>query len=558
MPGPYMPLRPTLTMLQWQPKILCLGLLSLLMASLVGCVTTPSQSDSGSKQKSKELNQEAMRQYAGAHFEKAVRIWNSALARDPASTKLLYNLGLGYFALQKYEKSVNAFTQALEQKKDFSPALINRAMARIQIGEFTMAREDLEEAARLNPDDPVVRFNLGLLAQRQDKISQALDHYTAALEIQPQMSAALNNRGICYLEIESFLKAVADFTQAIRHQDPQASLFFNRAIAWESLSRYDDSVSDYTKALTLNPNLAPAFYNRGLLRINLNRKQLGCQDLQKACDLGMCEQLHMLQDKGICPLNTDHKGHSESVPPQLEQNRSHDSTILNPDQLPSPLNSSKKLSLSLERLALEHNNPDDTTTGKNGPQPKPGQDSAPKEQAHILHKSLPSPDPLVKVSSMSNGTGKKNIDSSPDLVPDTRESHSFSIKKNFANSNPRDMYTTALSTLLEDENYPAAKDQLEEFISLFPDSPLLPNAVYWLGETYYVQYHYAKAIRIFKNGAERFSDHQKAPAFLLKTGLAYLCLQQPTHARNYFNRLISKHPTSHPADIARQRLSILR
>lgn len=472
------------------------GIVFVLLATIMSCATTTSRPGHESTEKVRELNQEAMRHYANAEFQKAQRIWGAALRKEPDSPKILYNLGLASFARQEYEKSADLFTRALERDQEFTPALINRALAQIQIGRYGQASKDLEQAAQLAPRDPVVMFNRGVLAARQAEYAQAIEHYTAALDIEPRMASAWNNRGICYLETGEDDRARSDFSRAISIQDQEASYSFNRAIAWERLSRHDEAVSDYTRAVNLEPELAPAYYNRGLLRLSLGRKQSGCQDLEQACRLGMCEQLHLLQDKGICP-ESDDRGNGEPNPDEPAR-KNIDRPDSRKDHPPEDLNTNGHQELSQKAAATS----------------RPGVD----------HNTQAAGNPA--------GTG-----SSP---------------------SPEDLYIRALQTIRKENDYTSAREMLQEFITKFPESSYLPNATYWLGETFYVQHEYSKSISIFDIGAKRFPDHRKAPAFLLKQGLAYLNLKQEPEARDCFQRLISNYPDSRPSKLARKKMAAMQ
>lgn len=96
---------------------------------------------------------------------------------------------------------------------------------------------------------------------------------------------------------------------------------------------------------------------------------------------------------------------------------------------------------------------------------------------------------------------------------------------------------------------------LDGFIGDHPKHPLVPNALYWMGETYYHEKRYAQAVLTFKEVVRRFPKHDKAAAAMLKTGFSYDQLGDKSNARFYLQTLIEDYPSSSPAAIARKHLA---
>lgn len=114
-------------------------------------------------------------------------------------------------------------------------------------------------------------------------------------------------------------------------------------------------------------------------------------------------------------------------------------------------------------------------------------------------------------------------------------------------------YDRALA-LLWDGKPIEARSLLNEFLVDFPNSSLAPNALYWLGETYYSQQRYAQSILTFRDVMRRFPKHPKAPASLLKIGYSYEQLGDMQNARFYLKALLKDYPDSDPAALARAKL----
>jgi len=88
-----------------------------------------------------------------------------------------------------------------------------------------------------------------------------------------------------------------------------------------------------------------------------------------------------------------------------------------------------------------------------------------------------------------------------------------------AGDDPAGQYEMAFSQL-KSGNFGSAKNGFETFIKTYPDHPLISNATYWLGESYYAQGEYEKAARIFAESYKKYPKGPKVADSLLKMGMS--------------------------------------
>ncbi len=88
-----------------------------------------------------------------------------------------------------------------------------------------------------------------------------------------------------------------------------------------------------------------------------------------------------------------------------------------------------------------------------------------------------------------------------------------------APQNPKQLYEQAYGYLLQ-QNFPAAQAGFKEFLKSYPKDGLAPNALYWLGETHYVQRSYADAAEAFDLVTSAYASSIKAPDAQLKRGMS--------------------------------------
>lgn len=121
---------------------------------------------------------------------------------------------------------------------------------------------------------------------------------------------------------------------------------------------------------------------------------------------------------------------------------------------------------------------------------------------------------------------------------------------------PEEHYNRAYAYLTA-ADYPNAQGWLEEFIKRYPKNDLADNAYYWLGEVHLVQNNPKGALVSFKTGLDTFPKGQKAPANLLKMGVALEQVGKPDLAKGAWQKLIKDFPKSPEAEKARAKMAEL-
>lgn len=117
----------------------------------------------------------------------------------------------------------------------------------------------------------------------------------------------------------------------------------------------------------------------------------------------------------------------------------------------------------------------------------------------------------------------------------------------------REAYQTALDRLRA-RDYAGAEKLLADFPATYPQSTLLDNAKYWLGETYYVERRYDDALGAFQRVLAEHPDSRKAPDATLKAAYSQYELKRYGDARALLNRVVQAYPDTSAASEARERL----
>ena len=118
-----------------------------------------------------------------------------------------------------------------------------------------------------------------------------------------------------------------------------------------------------------------------------------------------------------------------------------------------------------------------------------------------------------------------------------------------------DRLYAAAKELFDKGNYDTARSQFLKFLKENPKSENADNAQFWIGETYYHQKWYEKAILEYQKVIEKYPKTNKVPSALLKQGLAFSKIGDKGNARLILKELVRKFPESTETQIAEKKLS---
>jgi len=122
---------------------------------------------------------------------------------------------------------------------------------------------------------------------------------------------------------------------------------------------------------------------------------------------------------------------------------------------------------------------------------------------------------------------------------------------------PEEMYEYAVGQVKAGDPK-VGRETLNAFIARYPDHKLVPNALYWKGESYYTEKDYENAILSLQDVVDRYPNADKAPDAVYKQGLSFLALHDTKNAKILLELVVSKYPNSTAAGLARKKLSEIR
>ncbi len=124
-------------------------------------------------------------------------------------------------------------------------------------------------------------------------------------------------------------------------------------------------------------------------------------------------------------------------------------------------------------------------------------------------------------------------------------------------SDKESLYAAAYE-LFREGKYEKSREAFETFLKQYPGSEFSDNAQFWIGECYYFEKKYEKAIIEYDKVVKNFPEGSKVPYALLKQGLSFLQLGDKASAKLLLQQVIKDYPNTSQARIARTRLAEIK
>lgn len=180
-------------------------------------------------------------------------------------------------------------------------------------------------------------------------------------------------------------------------------------------------------------------------------------------------------------------------------------------------------------------------------------DSIESKVANLEQASLSIKDRLLRIEEYLalDGAAKKPASAKP--VPDKSPAKDKAETSHAKEMTENELYAKAKQDFDSGE-LEAARTDFLEFLKRYPKSAIADSAQFWVGEIYYRQKWYEKAILEYQKVIENYPKGNKIQASLLKQGFSFFNLGDKSNGRLILKELINKYPSSNEAKIAKQKL----
>ena len=137
--------------------------------------------------------------------------------------------------------------------------------------------------------------------------------------------------------------------------------------------------------------------------------------------------------------------------------------------------------------------------------------------------------------------------------PETNPKTPGAAVQNASSESDQQLYDQARRAY-DNGEFDKARQLFQKLIKDYPKSSIVDNAQFWIGESYYQEKWYERAILEYQTVIEKYPKGNKVPSAMLKQGLALQQIGEKSSARLIFEELVKKYPKSSEAAIASRKL----
>jgi tetratricopeptide (TPR) repeat protein len=164
--------------------------------------------------------------YANQDFEGGIAYFQQIVEKEPDNRKAYYNLGVGYYKLDKFYESLQSFNRAIEIMPRDSISIQFRGKVYYIMGNYEKCLIDYERVLEMNPDDPGAWYSRGTVRGKLKDYNGALKDFDRAIELNPKYADAYFNRAMASYFLGRLHDACADWNTAhgLGHFDAEKAI----------------------------------------------------------------------------------------------------------------------------------------------------------------------------------------------------------------------------------------------------------------------------------------------------------------------------------------------
>jgi len=244
----------------------------------------------------------------------ALQYLEYAWKQDTNSVDVLTGLARCYYELRRDDEAFKLYQDAVAQNPAIWDAQYYLGRIHLENGRYAQAVEPLESALKLKPDDTDTISSLGVALSKSGRSAEAIAYLTRITALKRYIKEDFYYLGEAYANDQQWMKAAELFKQGADLRGIDANGYFYWATMLFYADKLDEAVDGYAKARSVDYSVSQAGTFRYLAEINRLR---GMQD--KA--LGNYQSLLQREPKDVEALF--HAGYISFKLNQLEQARDY-------------------------------------------------------------------------------------------------------------------------------------------------------------------------------------------------------------------------------------------
>ena len=227
------------------------------------------------------VTQQGAAYYTKGNFDRAIQLFNSALARNPRDAYALQQRGLAYLNKKDYPMAFADLTAAVKLDPNDAEPYRHRAFAYMSRGEYDHAIADLAQAIRLEPNDPGAYEMRARIDLSQKDFTSAVSDYGRAIRADPTNADLYRRRGDAERLNRDYEDAILDYRRVLTFKPKDPDAWRDLASTYTANSEYDSALAALARALAIYPSTDTYHQRASVYRIQ-KRYDLALADWNRA------------------------------------------------------------------------------------------------------------------------------------------------------------------------------------------------------------------------------------------------------------------------------------
>ncbi len=237
------------------------------------------------KLQANKLVEEALKLQSEKKYTEAIAQYVKALELNPNDSKIHYNVGTAFQAIDDFEHADKAYKKSLEldpsnEKAKAALTLLAQQMNDKKVKELLTRAIELQNsnnyqeaittylaAISIDQNNASIFYNLGTAYQANGDLNNAQIQYQKAIDLDKTNEAYINaiktlktsfadpliQSAINKQSANDLVGAIADYVKALEYTPDDAQIHFNLATAYQTNKQINEAIQSYQKAIQIDP-----------------------------------------------------------------------------------------------------------------------------------------------------------------------------------------------------------------------------------------------------------------------------------------------------------------
>jgi tetratricopeptide (TPR) repeat protein len=215
-----------------------------------------------------ELHIQAEQCFNSGDYDRAILLYEQAIAAHPERRSNYWNLGLIWLLQGEELEAQGIWLSALSQgtseeidlwTNELLGMLLERAFNTLEIRQFERAELIYSQILALDSTSVEAYYYLGEAIAQQGRYDDAISCWQHAIGCKPDFVEAYEQQGRTFQKIEQFDEAIACYFKIISFQPDRSDIYYDLGLCLTRTGQWTQAIELFERSIKLKPDFFPAY-----------------------------------------------------------------------------------------------------------------------------------------------------------------------------------------------------------------------------------------------------------------------------------------------------------